>query len=152
MKQHQVGRRKISVNEVTLAYARSSTYLLSTNGSDMLFTKALYPNTSITPSLSSQKQIFLTPTCISVFLKYICICKNTNLSLLVYLSFFPFFPTPRAAGSKACGTHARTVTKADFDCRMVQIYIYVRNEAAAKSQLLHSKIVCKTYYCAPVKI
>lgn len=39
-----------------------------------------------------------------------------------------------------------------FDCHTEQIYIYVRNEAAAKSQLLLSKIACKAYYCAPVKI
>lgn len=39
-----------------------------------------------------------------------------------------------------------------FDCHTEQIYIYVRNEAAARSQLLLSKTVCKAYYCAPVKI
>lgn len=70
----------------------------------------------------------------------------------MHLLFSLFFTVPRAAGSKAYGTHARKVTKADFDCHTVQIYIYVRNEAAAKSQLPLSKIVCKTYYCAPVKI
>lgn len=48
--------------------------------------------------------------------------------------------------------HMTKVTKADFDCHTVQIYICVRNETAAKSQLLLSKIVCKTYYCASVKI
>lgn len=70
----------------------------------------------------------------------------------MYVLFSPSYTGLCAAGSKAYGTHARKVTKADFDCRTVQIYIYVRNEAAAKSKLLLSKIVCKTYYCAPVKI
>lgn len=112
------------------------------------FTKALYVSTSITLLLPSHKQVFLTLLCICVFLKkitYICVFVSAGTSS-------PFCTVPRAAGSEAYGTHARRVTKADFDCHTVQIYIYVRNEAAAKSQLLHSKIVCKTYNCAPVKI
>ena len=77
---------------------------------------------------------------------YVCI------SLLMYVFFSPLCAVPHAAGSKAYGTHTRKVTEEDSDCHTVQIYMYVRRETAAISQLLLSKIVCKACYCAPVKI
>lgn len=66
----------------------------------------------------------------------------------MYIWLPPSCQVPRAALWRAHGKGS----KADFDCHTEHIYIYVRNETAAKSQLPLSKIVCKAYYCAPVKI
>lgn len=70
----------------------------------------------------------------------------------MYIWLPPSCQVPRAALWRAHGTHASKGSEADFDCHTEQIYIYARNEAAAKSQLLLSKIGFKAYYCAPVKI